>query len=126
MEARNLDEYLQGELRPTERLAFTMGARQSETTLSATSNNTRPSLGSHAYQATTGMASAQYYLHENTNVYVSYGSGFDTPTLSQILYSQAYANNSAVPNTGNIGLLAARTRQLEIGFQERNFRHRTG
>lgn len=117
MGARNLDEYLQGELRPTERLAFTMGARQSETTLSATSNNTRPSLGSHAYQATTGMASAQYYLQEDTNVYLSYGSGFDTPTLSQILYSQAYVNNSAVPNTGNIGLLAARTRQMEIGLK---------
>ncbi|MGC2166663.1 MAG: TonB-dependent receptor [Gallionella sp.] len=117
MDARNLDEYLQGELRPTERLAFTAGVRHSETKLSATSNNKRPSLGLHTYQATTGMASAQYYLQENTNVYLSYGSGFDTPTLGQILYSQEYASNSAVPNIGNMGLLAARTQQLEIGIK---------
>ncbi len=117
MEARNLDEYLQVELHPTERLGFAAGIRHSETKLSATSNNTRPSLGSHTYQATTGMASAQYYLREDSNVYVSYGSGFDTPTLGQILYSQDYASNSAVPNTGNMGLLAARTQQLEIGIK---------
>jgi iron complex outermembrane recepter protein len=120
MSARNLDEYLQGELRPTDRLAFTAGARHSETTLSATSNNanpTFPTLGAHAYQATTGMASAQYYVQENTNVYISYGSGFDTPTLNQIIYSSGYVANNAVQNTGNLGLQAARTQQVEIGFK---------
>jgi iron complex outermembrane recepter protein len=117
MDARNLDEYLQGELRPTERLAFTIGARHSETTLNATSNNALPTLGSHTYQATTGMASAQYYVQENTNVYLSYGSGFDTPTLNQIIYSSGYVANNLVPNTGNMGLQAARTQQVEIGFK---------
>jgi iron complex outermembrane receptor protein len=116
MSARNLDEYLQGELRPTERLAFTVGARHAVTTLDATSNNALASLGSHAYQATTGMASAQYYLQENTNVYMSYGSGFDTPTLNQIIYSAGYVNGGGT-NTGNIGLNAARTLQFEIGLK---------
>jgi iron complex outermembrane receptor protein len=116
MKARNLDEYLQAELRSTERLAFTAGARQSKTVFSAFSNNALPSLGSHTYQATTGMASAQYYLQDNTNVYLSYGSGFDTPTLNQILYSQAYVNSGGT-NSGNMGLLAARTRQVEIGIK---------
>ena len=122
MSARNLDEYLQGELRPSERLTFTVGARHSETTLNANSNNTLRSLGSHTYQATTGMASAQYYVQENTNVYLSYGSGFDTPTLNQIIYRSDYVNAppppaSPVVNTGNIGLQAARTTQLEIGVK---------
>ncbi len=119
MEARNLDEYMQGELRPTDRLAFTAGARQSKTTLSAISDNALPTFGSHDYQAMTGMASAQYYVQENTNVYMSYGSGFDTPTLNQIFYSSAYVNapSGTVTNTGNMGLLAARTRQLEIGLK---------
>jgi len=123
MEARNIDEFLQGELHPTERLSFTAGLRHSQTTLTATSNNINPNfptLGSHVYQDTTGMASAQYYVLENTNVYLSYGSGFDTPTLNQILYSQTYVN-SATPatthNTGNIGLQAARTQQVEIGLK---------
>ena len=118
MSARNLDEYLQGELRPDERLSFTVGARHSETTLNATSNNSLASLGSHTYQATTGMASVQYYVQNNANVYLSYGSGFDTPTLNQIIYSASYVNNNAVPNTGNIGLQAARTQQVEIGFKD--------
>jgi iron complex outermembrane recepter protein len=118
MEARNLDVYLQGELRPTERLALSAGVRQSETTLSAFSNNTLPSLGSHKYQAATGMVSAQYYVLDNTNVYASFGSGFDTPTLNQIIYSPANVNFGGV-NAGNIGLEAARTRQTEIGLKSR-------
>lgn len=116
MEARNLDVYLQGELRPTERLALTAGVRQSETTLSSVSNNTLPTLGSHTFQAMTGMASAQYYVQKNTSVYLSYGSGFDTPTLNQIIYSPSYVNNGG-KNIGNIGLQAARTQQVEIGFK---------
>jgi len=116
MEARSLDVYVQGELRPTERLAFTAGARQSDTALSAISNNALPTLGSHTYHATTGMASAQYYVQANTSVYLSYGAGFDTPTLNQIIYSPSYVNYGG-KNSGNIGLQAARTQQVEIGFK---------
>jgi iron complex outermembrane receptor protein len=99
MKARNLDVYLQGELRPTERFTFTAGARHSGTALSAYSNNTLPTQGSHTYRAMTDMASVQYYVQENTNVYLSYGSGFDTPTLNQIIYSPSYVNFGG-PNTG--------------------------
>lgn len=118
MEARNLDFYLQGELRPTERIAFTAGARQSQTTLSSVSNNALASLGSHTYNAVTGMFSAQYYLQENTNIYLSYGSGFDTPTLNQIIYSPSYVNNGG-KNAGNIGINAAHTNQVEIGIKSK-------
>ena len=118
MEARNLDFYVQGELRPSERVALTAGVRQSDTTLSSESNNTLPSLGSHTYQAATGMLSAQYYVQENTNVYISYGSGFDTPTLNQIIYSPSYVNYGG-KNTGNIGIDAARTQQVEIGLKSK-------
>ena len=52
----------------------------------------------------------------NTNVYVSYGSGFDTPTLNQIIYSPSYVNYGTT-NTGNLGLEAARTQQVEIGIK---------
>src|ERR1019366_3711624 len=70
----------------------------------------------HTYQATTGMVSAQYYVQERTNVYLSYGSGFDTPTLNQIIYSPSFVNLGGT-NAGNIGLQAARTQQMEIGFK---------
>ena len=116
MQARNIDVYLQGELRPSEKIALTAGLRHSDTTLSAVSNNALPTLGSHTYSAMTGMASAQYYLQENTNVYISYGAGFDTPTLNQIIYSPGNVSSGSA-NTGNLGLQAARTQQVEIGFK---------
>ncbi len=116
MSARNLDGYFQGELRPDERLALTLGARQSATSLSAISNNALASLGEHNYRAMTGMASAQYYVRDDSNLYLSYGSGFDTPTLNQILYSPSYVNFAGT-NSGNMALQAARTRQVEIGFK---------
>jgi len=118
MFARNRDGYVQAEFRPTERLAMNAGLRQSETLLNSISNLfPAQSPGTHTYRATTGMASIQYYLQESTNVYLSLGSGFDTPTLNQVFYSPAYVSNPANPNTGNIGLQAARTQQVEIGVK---------
>jgi iron complex outermembrane receptor protein len=55
-------------------------------------------------------------VRENTNVYLSYGSGFDTPTLNQVIYSPGYVN-SGIANTGNLGLQAARTQQVELGIK---------
>jgi iron complex outermembrane receptor protein len=56
------------------------------------------------------MLSAQYYVTENTNVYVSYGSSFDTPTLNQVTYNSAF-------NGSNFALLAAKTKQIEFGLK---------
>ena len=118
MKARNLDIYLQGEWRPTADLALNAGLRPSTTSLSSISNLTSSvSPGSHTYQATTGMASIKYYVQEATHVYLSLGSGFDTPTLNQVFYSPGYVNNNKVPNQGNINLEAARTHQVEIGMK---------
>ncbi len=118
MTARDHGAYVQGEWRPTDKLALTTGVRDSQTVLSVASENLLPSLGSHTYDATTGMVSAQYYVQENTNVYISYGIGFDTPTLSQVLYSPGYVNYGS-KNLGNMGLEAAQTHQAEIGFKSK-------
>lgn len=118
--AENLDGYVQTELRPNEQLTLTAGARHSQTTLSSTKNNTAitaPPTGSHAYEAWTSMLSAQYYVREDTNVYVSYGTGFDTPTLNQTAYSSAYIRGTSVVNAGNLALDAATTEQLEVGLK---------
>ena len=118
MVARARDGFMQAEFRPSERVAFNGGLRHSQVLLSSVSNlATTPSPGSHTYQATTSMASIQYYLQEKTNAYLSYGSGFDTPTLNQVFYSPASLLTVPATNTGNIGLQAARTRQLELGLK---------
>jgi len=115
MSAKNFDQYAHIDWRLLERLSLNMGARNSTTTLSSISNS--PSLnntssGSNTYQALTSMMSMQYYLTELSNVYVSYGSSFDTPTLNQVTYNSNFSSS-------NFGLFAATTKQLEVGFKSK-------
>jgi iron complex outermembrane receptor protein len=115
MSAKNFDQYVHLDWRLLERLSLNLGARNSETTLSSISNNptlNNTSSGSHVYQALTNMMSLQYYLTELSNVYVSYGSSFDTPTLNQVTYNSNFDGS-------NFGLSAATTKQVEFGFKSK-------
>lgn len=115
MSAKNFDQYAHLDWRLLERLSLNMGARNSTTTLSSISNNSalnNTSSGSNTYQALTSMTSLQYYLTELSNVYVSYGSSFDTPTLNQVTYNSNFSSS-------NFGLSAATTKQLEVGFKSK-------
>lgn len=119
MSAKNFDQYLQADFRFSERLAFNAGLRNSQTNLSSTTNNNIAYFaGSNSYQAMTHMASLQYYLTEMSNVYVSYGSSFDTPTLNQVFYNAA-GTSSCTSVCSNFGLLAAKTKQVEIGLKSK-------
>ena len=115
MSAKNFDQYIHMDWRLLERLSLNLGARNSQTTLSSISNSptlNNTSSGSHVYQALTNMASLQYYLTELSNIYVSYGSSFDTPTLNQVTYNSNFDGS-------NFGLSAATTKQLEFGFKSK-------
>lgn len=116
-DASNLDGYLQTEWRPEPRSTVSAGLRQSHTELGSTSHNAQPGSGQSRYNATTGLFSAQHHVRDDTHVYLAYATGFDTPTLNQVAYNPATLLNSAVPNTGNFGLQAARTRQWELGLK---------
>ena len=119
MSAKNFDQYLQADFRISERLAFNTGIRNSQTNLSATTNNNIAYFtGSNSYQALTHMASIQFYLNEMSNVYVSYGSSFDTPTLNQVFYNAA-GTSSCSSVCSNFGLLAAKTKQVELGLKSK-------
>ncbi|QWE25549.1 TonB-dependent receptor [Polynucleobacter sp. AP-Elch-400A-B2] len=115
MSAKNFDQYAHLDWRLLERLSLNMGARNSTTTLSSISNSpalNNTSSGSNTYQALTSMMSLQYYLTELSNVYISYGSSFDTPTLNQVTYNSNFSSS-------NFGLSAATTKQLEVGFKSK-------
>ena len=115
MSAKNFDQYVHLDWRLLERLSLNVGARNSQTTLSSISNSpllNNTSSGSHVYQALTNMVSLQYYLTELSNVYISYGSSFDTPTLNQVTYNSSF-------NGSNFGLSAATTKQVEFGFKSK-------
>jgi len=119
MSAKNFDQYLQVDFRFSEHWAFNAGIRNTQTNLSATTNNNIAYFtGSNSYQAITHMASLQYYLSEMSNVYVSYGSSFDTPTLNQVFYNAA-GTNTCSSVCSNFGLLAAKTKQIEFGLKSK-------
>ena len=119
MSAKNFDQYLQADFRISERLGFNTGIRNSQTNLSAiTNNNIAYFTGSNSYQALTHMASVQFYLNEMSNVYASYGSSFDTPTLNQVFYNAA-GTSSCSSVCSNFGLLAAKTKQVELGLKSK-------
>jgi iron complex outermembrane receptor protein len=62
------------------------------------------------------MASLTYGLDQSTNVYLSIGKGFDSPTLNQIKYS---FSSGALQTTPNLGLMSSNTTQYEIGVKRR-------
>jgi len=67
----------------------------------------------------THMVSMQYYVTEMTNVHLSYGSSFDTPTLNQVLYNSDGTGSSCTTVCSNFGLLAAKTKQVELGLKSK-------
>lgn len=115
--ARNLDGFAQAEWSVHDRLMLGAGARHSTTTLDSVANNGGSGTGNHRYRDLTGMVSALHHLSDATNLHVALGTGFDTPTLNQLAYSPAYVLGQAATNAGNFGLLAARTRQVEVGLK---------
>lgn len=121
MGAKNVDQYIHADWRLLERLALNLGTRNSQTSLSSISNNpnNNANSGSTTYKALTSMASLQYFLTESSNVYVSYGSSFDTPTLNQVTYSNAGLISTCSSQCANFELLAATTKQIEIGFKSK-------
>jgi len=121
MGAKNLDQYIHADWRLLERLALNLGARNSQTSLSSISNNpnNNANSGSTTYKALTSMASLQYFFTESSNVYVSYGSSFDTPTLNQVTYSNAGLISTCSSQCANFELLAATTKQIEIGLKSK-------
>lgn len=121
MGAKNVDQYIHADWRLLEHIALNLGARNSQTSLSSVSNNpnNNANSGSTTYKALTSMASLQYFLTESSNVYVSYGSSFDTPTLNQVTYSNAGLISTCSSQCANFELLAATTKQIEIGFKSK-------
>lgn len=66
--------------------------------------------GSVSYRRTTPALGLVYALRPDVNLYVSAGSGFETPTLNELSY--------ATPSTGfNFGLKPSLSKQLEAGVK---------
>jgi iron complex outermembrane receptor protein len=109
--ASNVDEYVQTQFRPSHFWSFDIGLRNSNENFSVqdlyvTSSLTSDS-GSLSYHNASLAAGAIYHLTPQTNLFVDYGQGFETPTLDQLAY---------LPG-GNTGLNAALKPSLSNNYE---------
>jgi iron complex outermembrane receptor protein len=112
----DLDEYLQAQWDPTASFRVIAGVRNSE--VNVTSDNHLPSAGvvgdsGVRYSATNPVAGVTYRATSTLNVYVSYGKGFETPTLNDLAYR---STDGSIPGL-NFALKPARSDNYEIGMK---------
>jgi iron complex outermembrane receptor protein len=69
--------------------------------------------GRAGFEHTTPVMSVLWRAHADLHLYAAYGQGFETPTLVELAYR---ADGGAGPN---LGLRAASSRNLEVGFKWR-------
>jgi len=112
----DLDEYLQAQWDPTASFRVIAGVRNSE--VNVTSDNHLPSAGvvgdsGVRYSATNPVAGVTYRATSTLNAYVSYGKGFETPTLNDLAYR---STDGSIPGL-NFALKPARSDNYEIGMK---------
>lgn len=114
-EASNQDYFAQANWSLGERYTLTTGARQSNVTLKSRDDMTSgvDGSGSVNYKATSPVLGLTWHAHNNLNVYINQGKGFETPTMAEAAYSRD-ANNNFVEKF-NPSLLASRSKHLEVG-----------
>jgi iron complex outermembrane receptor protein len=109
----NADEYAQATWQFAESWSLMLGARHSNVRFRARDRHVTPDnpddSGTTRYSATTPVAGIVYRANPNLRLYAASGSGFETPTFSEL----AYRDDGAAGL--NLDLRAARSRNLEIG-----------
>lgn len=114
-EASNRDYFAQANWSLSERYTLTTGARQSEVTLKSRDDLPTPvdGSGSVTYKATSPVLGLTWHAHDNLNLYINQGKGFETPTMVEAAYSRDSSNS--VVEKFNPNLQASRSKHLEIG-----------
>ncbi len=114
--AQNMDYYGQMTLRASDKVSLIGGLRSTNVVLS--NNNylsaTGAGSGSVSFSAVNPVLGLTYHVADNANLYMNYGRGFETPTLSEM----GYVNSGATITTGfNRNLLASKSDQYEVGMK---------
>jgi iron complex outermembrane receptor protein len=112
----DLDEYLQADWDPAARWRVLAGVRNSVVEIS--DHNHLPAADGAVqsgvrYGATDPVAGVTFKAAARTDLYVSYGKGFETPTLDDLAYR---STNGSLPGL-NLGLRPARSDNYEAGLK---------
>jgi len=109
------DEYLQVQWDPAARWRLVAGVRNSLVGVSSHDHlilSGDPDSGVH-YSAVDPVAGVTYRILPTLDAYVSYGKGFETPTLNNLAYR---STNPDLPGL-NLGLQPARSNHYELGLK---------
>ena len=109
----------QAELFPSDLYSLSAGVRMSSVYLMATNdalNSADTSGGSRRYTGNALYLGGTRHLGETTNLYVTVGTSFETPTLNETLYTLGATNGI---EQFNRGIDPARSIQWEIGLKNR-------
>ncbi len=123
----NLDQYLQAQWEPGTRWLLLAGVRHSTVRVYSGDHYIAPGngngngndSGSIDYRAVTPVLGATLRLTPDTNLYASYGRGFETPTLNEL----SYRSNDASGSGFNFALQPARSDHVETGIKSRFGKH---
>ena len=114
----DLDEYFQAQWDLTARLHATAGVRNSVIDITSHSHlsvsGALPLSGTR-YSATNPVAGLSYSVTDDISTYISFGRGFETPTLNELAYRSI---NGSLPGL-NFGLQPARSSDYEVGVKTR-------
>ncbi|MFN7505593.1 MAG: TonB-dependent receptor domain-containing protein, partial [Limnobacter sp.] len=113
--ASQFDQYLQAEYFFTDKFSVLGGVRNSSIEIESSDQflSNGNGSGSKKYDEVTSNLGFTYRLQPNINTYISYGEGFETPTLLESAYLSVTPPN---PNF-NSQLEAAKSEQLEVGVK---------
>jgi iron complex outermembrane recepter protein len=114
----NQDVYAQAQYKPINELLITAGVRRSQVKFKSTdayiiAGKNPDDSGAVNYSKTTPALGASYTVAPNTNVYVSIGRGFETPTLNELAYRPSGLTGL------NLALQPAVSDSVEIGAKWR-------
>jgi len=114
-QAENSDLFIQSTFLATDKVSYTLGARNSTVRFVSddyyiTSSNGDGS-GNVSYSAFSPVMGVTYHATDNLNLYANYGRGFETPTLAEAAYTSTTIANSSFNTTLN----AARSQHYEVG-----------
>lgn len=121
--ASQFDQYLQAEYFLTDKLSILAGVRNSSVEIESRDQflTNGDGSGNKNYDEVTSNLGFTYRLQPNISTYVSYGEGFETPTLLESAYLSAVDPMTNAPLSPNFNstLDAAKSEQLEVGVKAR-------
>ncbi|MSP36058.1 MAG: hypothetical protein EXR25_10015 [Limnohabitans sp.] len=114
-ESTNRDYFAQANWRVVPDWTFVTGVRQSSVQLKSKDDYLADGVngsGSVSYEAANPVIGATWHVNDHLNIYLNQGTGFETPTLSESVYTKS---GTSVIGLFNSNLVPSRSKHLELG-----------